>query len=119
MSDQSNDQTAQTPTADTGQVETAAGRHTRHAQKSTAGAFAAYRRVEWVRAGDLMQRTGTRLIEQGALTHLQFRQMLAAARRDGTRYLRTALHQRGSNLEADAPTSTTAGRSAARDRIVR
>jgi hypothetical protein len=119
MSDQSNDHIAQPPTADTARTETAAGQHTRHATSSAAGPFAAYRRVEWVRAGDLVQRTGTRLIEQGALTHLQLRQMLAAARHDGTRYLRTALRDRASNLDADAPTSTAAGHSMERERIVR
>lgn len=87
---------------------------------SSARLLAARREVEWVRVSDLAQRTGARLIQHGAQSHQQLRQMLAAARRDGAEYVRTALRERGTQVEAhDTGGSRGDGHSRRREHIGR
>lgn len=115
MSTSANPQIPQTSTPDTRRRQAPISGLTRHLEPSTTSALAAYRRVEWVRVSDLAQRTGTRLIQQGAQSHQQLRQMLAAARRDGADYVRTALRERRTQIEADH-TGNTSGDGHARRR---
>lgn len=106
---------SQPATGGAGRTEMSVSDPTPNASRSPGSRLATYRRVEWVRAADLMQRAGSRLMEQGTLTHPQLQQVLAAARRDSTEYLRTALREPATNFEPDTPTSTITGRAVTRE----